>query len=423
MARIFISYSSKSKGLVTSLAQDLELAGHQIWFDHKLTGGQAWWDQILENIRQCDLFIFALTPEALDSYPCRLEYAYAHQLGKNVLPVLVADEVPVNQLPPELLVIQFVDYRSQDKQAAFRLTKALSDLPAVKPLPDPLPEPPPVPISYIGNLKERIDSPTPLSFDEQAALVFKLKEHLREGENSEDVLDLLGRLKKREDLYAKIDKEIDAILSSATAASASSKPAFQPESRNAAASSLKSVFTPILPRAERQTSVAHEETRRAESKERVSNPILTPLAWQLIVSSGITWGVLGLLVGLIFLLPTAFFAIGYLIHGIVTGLVLRRIESSPQSPLTVGWIIKSALMGGPLNGLLLRRIVPSIQWWQIGLVAVGWITIYVLVMFGVRFRFYDIFGFDMGSVLVWMSSGGLGGAVTYGMYWWLRRSR
>ncbi|HLV36417.1 MAG TPA: toll/interleukin-1 receptor domain-containing protein, partial [Spirillospora sp.] len=78
MARVFISYSSKSKNKVQTLAQDLEMAGHQIWFDHKLTGGQAWWEQILEQIRQCDIFIFALTPDALDSYPCKLEYTYAH---------------------------------------------------------------------------------------------------------------------------------------------------------------------------------------------------------------------------------------------------------------------------------------------------------------------------------------------------------
>ena len=180
MACIFISYSSKSKNLVQSLVQDLEMTGHEIWFDHKLTGGQAWWDQILEQIRQCDVFIFALTPDAMDSYPCKLEYTYAHELGKNVLPVLLADGVSVNLLPAALTTIQFVDYRGEDKQAAFRLVNALNALPAPRPLPDSLPTPPPVPISYIGNLKDQIDAPVTLSFDEQASLVFKIKEHLQE---------------------------------------------------------------------------------------------------------------------------------------------------------------------------------------------------------------------------------------------------
>ena len=218
MACIFISYSSKSKNLVQSLVQDLEMTGHEIWFDHKLTGGQAWWDQILEQIRQCDVFIFALTPDAMDSYPCKLEYTYAHELGKNVLPVLLADGVSVNLLPAALTTIQFVDYRGEDKQAAFRLVNALNALPAPRPLPDSLPTPPPVPISYIGNLKDQIDAPVTLSFDEQASLVFKIKEHLQEPDNRDDAIALLSQLRRRDDLYAKIGEEIDSLLKNATAA-------------------------------------------------------------------------------------------------------------------------------------------------------------------------------------------------------------
>lgn len=223
MSRIFISYSSKSKNLVSSLAEDIETANHQIWFDHKLTGGQSWWDQILDNIRQCDLFIFALTPDALTSYACQLEYRYAYQLKKNILPVLVADGVSANLLPPELSVIQFVDYRSQDKLAAFRLMTALNNLPAPQPLPDPLPEAPAVPISYLGNLKEQVETTKTLNFEEQTTLVFKLRERLREGDNPEDVLGLLRQMKRRDDLLAKIEKEIDAVIHSATPAQASEK--------------------------------------------------------------------------------------------------------------------------------------------------------------------------------------------------------
>ena len=62
MSRIFISYSSKNRALVEALANDLETLGHEIWFDKELSGGQSWWDQILQGIRACDLFVFALTP-------------------------------------------------------------------------------------------------------------------------------------------------------------------------------------------------------------------------------------------------------------------------------------------------------------------------------------------------------------------------
>src|SRR5580704_16598418 len=51
MARIFISYSRESQGIVEELVQDLNDDGHENWFDQRLTGGQEWWDKILSEIR------------------------------------------------------------------------------------------------------------------------------------------------------------------------------------------------------------------------------------------------------------------------------------------------------------------------------------------------------------------------------------
>jgi hypothetical protein len=81
--RIFISYRSTDRALVTQLVQDFEDLGYSdIWFDQELTGGHAWWDAILQNINQCDLFVFALTPVSLESEPCRREYQYATQQAR-----------------------------------------------------------------------------------------------------------------------------------------------------------------------------------------------------------------------------------------------------------------------------------------------------------------------------------------------------
>jgi hypothetical protein len=61
------------------------------------------------------------------------------------LPVLVADGISMNLLPPELAKIQYVEYRKRDRNTAFALAKAITNLPPAKPLPDPLPLPPEVP--------------------------------------------------------------------------------------------------------------------------------------------------------------------------------------------------------------------------------------------------------------------------------------
>jgi hypothetical protein len=399
MSRIFISYSSKSKNLVQALVEDLEMARHQIWFDHQLTGGQGWWDQILENIRQCDLFIFALTPDALNSYPCQLEYNYAHQLNKNILPVLLTDGVSPDLLPPELSVIQFVDYRTQDRQSAFRLVNALNNLPSPRPLPDPLPEAPAVPISYLGSLKEQIEISRSLSFEEQTALIFKLKDQFLQEDQQEDVLVLLRAMKRREDLFAKIDKEIDTLLTTMPKASLHPKPR------------RESVF-PV------------------EAAGRSDLFIPPRLKWYLLLLSA-------LIVGAAFaggfepewykagrLYPrqggAALMIVFYIVHGIGSALLLRTLERSPQQPITPEWLLNSAWMGGPLNGFLLRRILPSIHRRQILLVTGGWlIALIVGAVFPARDLIVNIvnilISFEVAFLIRGVVAGLIGGWVTYYM--------
>jgi TIR domain len=81
MAKIFLSYNRKSEAIARTLAGDIEALEHTVWFDQELSGGQVWWNQILGNIRDCDIFVFVLDPAALDSVACRSEYGYAADLG------------------------------------------------------------------------------------------------------------------------------------------------------------------------------------------------------------------------------------------------------------------------------------------------------------------------------------------------------
>jgi hypothetical protein len=217
MARIFISYNRASSEAVEALAGDLLAAGHQVWFDRSITGGHQWWNEILENIRQCDLLIFALSRESVQSHACQEELDYASRLEKAVLPLLVADGVQTSLLPRRLGEIQFIDYRSPDRRAALALARAINGVRPPPPLPDPLPEPPPVPMSYLNDLRDQVDGAAKLSFQEQAALLFELKGQLEESDAREAVLDLLHRMRRRDDLLARLAGEIDAILADATA--------------------------------------------------------------------------------------------------------------------------------------------------------------------------------------------------------------
>ena len=70
MPNIFISYTRQSEAIARTLANHIEARGNTVWFDQELSGGQAWWDQILVSVRACDVFVFVLPPEALKSTAC-----------------------------------------------------------------------------------------------------------------------------------------------------------------------------------------------------------------------------------------------------------------------------------------------------------------------------------------------------------------
>ncbi|PHS38138.1 MAG: hypothetical protein COB07_08880 [Sulfurovum sp.] len=212
MANIFISYNRQDEDKTKALVKDIEELGHTVWFDHELSGGQKWWDTILESIRDCDVLVFALSIESLNSSACGLEYDYASKLGKTILPVLVGEGVSINLLPPVLSQIQFVDYQNPDRDALLHLAKALTSAPPSQPLPDPLPLPPEVPISYLGKLGKQIGDTSKLSYEEQSTLLLDLKRGLHDPETTTDTRTLLKKLRKRQDLLENIAREIDELL-------------------------------------------------------------------------------------------------------------------------------------------------------------------------------------------------------------------
>jgi hypothetical protein len=212
MADVFLSYARRSGPVVKALVADLEALGHEVWYDQDLSGGQAWWDEILGRIRRCAVFVLVLDPETLKSTACMRELGYATALGAPVLPVQVSPEVSTGLLPPALSQLQIVRFVEPDREAAIRLARALTHLPRRGPLPDPLPAAPEIPTSYLGGLGARIAIDRDLGYQEQMSLFIELRRALDDPETAEDARVLLLRLKGRRDLYAAAEKEIDHAL-------------------------------------------------------------------------------------------------------------------------------------------------------------------------------------------------------------------
>jgi hypothetical protein len=206
--RIYLCYSRRDAEQASQLRTDLRQLGHDVWLDDMLAGGQAWWDAVLSRIRECDLFVLALSPSCAASQACMAEAGYAAALERPILPVVVGP-VDFAALPPSLADRQAVSYVNRGPEDAIRLAAGVDHLGRTPALPSPLPVPPPVPVSYGTDLGRELDRPS-LSPDEQIALVSRLKLGL--GTDPDTGRELLRRLRDRPDLTWAVAKEIDAVL-------------------------------------------------------------------------------------------------------------------------------------------------------------------------------------------------------------------
>lgn len=108
--KIFISYAHPDSRAVRMLISLLQELNRDVWYDSRLIPGQNWDAQIKDAIKNCDCFVYALTPHAWASTWCQWEFSTAVQAAKRILLVLIQDPVP---LPHELSLVQYVDFRER----------------------------------------------------------------------------------------------------------------------------------------------------------------------------------------------------------------------------------------------------------------------------------------------------------------------
>ena len=213
---LFISYSSRDGAALAKVTAALHRARIDAWLDEELTGGEAWWNAILEQIRGCEVFIAGLSENYLESKPCQAELRYAQDLDRPILPVQIGplDSMRVNPLAS----VQAIDYQNPSIDSSIELIAAVHARKAnAGPLPSPLPEPPPVPFAYLMRLNTVIAAPE-LTAAEQAQLFFDLNSGLEADGNEpsarRDLIQLLIRLRDRADITWKTRTDVEKVLSS-----------------------------------------------------------------------------------------------------------------------------------------------------------------------------------------------------------------
>lgn len=211
---LFVSYSSRDRSALNNLLSALRRAHEEIWFDEELGAGEVWWHTILENIRDCEVFIFAMSTNSLDSKPCLAELRYAQQLGKPILPVQIGPISSIRVTP--LAEVEAIDFQTPTVDSGIQLTTAVREAQdRARPLPSPLPEEPPVPFAYLMRLATTITGPD-LDPRQQTSLMSELKAGLEEDGDDEaarrDIIELLCALRDRPDVTYRTRTDVDAVL-------------------------------------------------------------------------------------------------------------------------------------------------------------------------------------------------------------------
>jgi TIR domain/FHA domain len=216
--KVFISYARQDEAAVQSLAADLAQARQHVWLDRDLGGGDAWWPEILAQIRSSTVFIFALSDNSLRSKPCRTELGYAEALGLPILPVQVG-QVSARRTDP-IFTKQLVEYQDSTRRSGIALVSAVYERGLQRAeLPDPLPEPPPIPYEHLLRLGAAIHGTAKLTHDAQASIIAELSDAFRKEDDpdvAEEIRELLLNLRERKEVAESIVGKIDAILDDPT---------------------------------------------------------------------------------------------------------------------------------------------------------------------------------------------------------------
>lgn len=115
MANIFISYSHHDEQFARIIESSLQASGAEVFLSgSRLEGGDYWEDEIWDNLREADYFIFLASENSISrDYP-KFELGGSYYDEKKILPVLI--DIAPHQLPTIIQKIQAIDLRDHSPE-------------------------------------------------------------------------------------------------------------------------------------------------------------------------------------------------------------------------------------------------------------------------------------------------------------------
>ncbi|MBZ0285639.1 MAG: toll/interleukin-1 receptor domain-containing protein [Anaerolineae bacterium] len=148
---IFVSHASKDDATVTRLCDELMAStGRDLWVDHKnIATGANWQIAIDTSLREKDAMLLAMSRNSADREEVIAEWRDA-LLRKHDLFIAIIDDIPIEDIPSRLRIIQMVNLHTDWNAGIRTLTAAIKG----EPLPDDAPLTPARPMA--GHIDRRL---------------------------------------------------------------------------------------------------------------------------------------------------------------------------------------------------------------------------------------------------------------------------
>jgi hypothetical protein len=107
-SKVFLSYAREDRGYAERLRRILvQSAGAQVFTDDMLNSGELWYERVLQELREADIFVVIGTPRSSGSESVLQELGAAWAIGKPLV-VVTAEEGTTWQAPVESRMIEQV---------------------------------------------------------------------------------------------------------------------------------------------------------------------------------------------------------------------------------------------------------------------------------------------------------------------------
>lgn len=124
MTQVFLSYSEKERAFMEKLAKTLRRESFTVWTNKTdIHSGEDFVEAIYRGIEEADNVVYLMSEASLQSPYCQQELTHALSQEKRIIPLLIQD-VDIEQIPPELRFLQFINFTDHEEEDKYRAAAA-----------------------------------------------------------------------------------------------------------------------------------------------------------------------------------------------------------------------------------------------------------------------------------------------------------